>query len=228
VNSAVLPSNLPSVARAKLPEVYESARTALQHCSKVDQCKEWADQAEALASYAKQAGDDSMRKMCDRIQARAIRRCGELLEKLQPKDSPGRPKKGNGAVTISRKKAAEDAGLSTRQKRTALRVSKLPADEFEEAVESADPPTVTDLAERGTKKKPKPLMDLEGRDPKEFALATTAQGEVMSFGAMAASSDAGAVARGLFDRERRAVLKEVPAIKAWLDRLVKAIEKEIR
>ncbi len=37
-----------------------------------------------MGSYARQAKDDSLRKMADRIQARAIRRCGELLRQIEP------------------------------------------------------------------------------------------------------------------------------------------------
>lgn len=43
-----------------------------------------------------------------------------------------------------------------------------PTDEFEDAVESDEPPTVTALAERGKKLQPKPLVDLEGRSPEGF------------------------------------------------------------
>lgn len=42
----------------------------------------------ALASYAKQADDDTLRKQADRIQARAVRRCGELLKQFDGKGGP--------------------------------------------------------------------------------------------------------------------------------------------
>ena len=42
-----------------------------------DECWEWANKAEALASYAKMADDDSLRIMADRIQARAVRRIAD-------------------------------------------------------------------------------------------------------------------------------------------------------
>lgn len=77
-----LPPNLPSTTRAKLPATYEGAKLALAECTRIDECKDWADKAEALASYAKQAQDHELRKMADRIQARAIRRCGVLLRKI--------------------------------------------------------------------------------------------------------------------------------------------------
>ena len=52
---------------------------------------------------------------------------------------------------MTRTQAAIDAGLSERQRKTALRVAAVPAAEFETAIEGANPPTVTALAERGTK-----------------------------------------------------------------------------
>src|SRR5438046_9428855 len=78
-----LPSDLPPINKAKLPATYQSAKVALAECTRIDECQDWADKAEALASYAKQAQDDGLRKMADRIQARAIRRCGELLQQIQ-------------------------------------------------------------------------------------------------------------------------------------------------
>lgn len=83
--------NLPvNVRGAKLPAVYEQAKQALAECTRIDECKSWADKAQALASYAKQAKDDSLRKCADRIQARAIRRAGELLKQIEPSKG-GRP-----------------------------------------------------------------------------------------------------------------------------------------
>jgi hypothetical protein len=153
---STLPTNLPSIADARLPATYESARAALETCARIDECAEWANRAEAMASYAKQAGDDSLRKMADRIQARAIQRCGALLREIQPQ--PGKRtdlEPDMGAPT--RFDAARAAGLSRGQMVTALRVAAIPTDEFERLVESDAPPTVTALAERG--KAPRLLAD---------------------------------------------------------------------
>jgi len=92
--------------------------------------------AAALASYAKQANDDELVKMATRIQLRAVRRCGELLKAIAPRDTAGPPNR-KGDHTITRTQAAADAGLSEHQKRTALRVAAIPEEEFELTVESA-------------------------------------------------------------------------------------------
>jgi hypothetical protein len=77
--------------------------------------------------------------MADRIQARAIRRCGELLKEIEAAKNQYAYTAGG----ISRSQAAKQAGLSCRQKVTALRVANLPQESFEQQVESDDPPTVT-------------------------------------------------------------------------------------
>jgi hypothetical protein len=147
-----LPAHL-SVAQARLPATYESAKQALAQCSSVDECQDWADKAEALASYARQVEDDSLRKMADRIQARAVRRCGELLKQFDGRG--GDRTKTDGAVSSAptQKEAAQQAGLSERQQVTAVRVANVPAETFEKAIESDNPPTVTKLAELGTQKR---------------------------------------------------------------------------
>lgn len=157
---------LPAINEATLPETYERAKTALSECSSLDECKDWSDKAAALASYARQSKDDSLTKMSQRIQARAIRRAGELLKQIM--SATGSHLKSDGADTLSRKQAAEDAGLSERQRNNALRVASIPESEFSDMVESDTPPTVTKLAEIGTKKQ---LVDLKGRDPKDFNTA---------------------------------------------------------
>lgn len=159
-------AQLPAINEAQLPATYEAAKTALSECTKLDECQSWADKAKALASYARQAKDDSMRKMAERIQARAIGRAGEILAQIEP-DKGGRPPETREGTrpSLTRTQAAEDAGLSDWQRKTALRVASIDKDEFERVIESDNPPTVTQLAEMGTKKQ---IVDLKGRDPKEF------------------------------------------------------------
>jgi hypothetical protein len=235
-----------SIADAKLPVVYESAKVALSECSKIDECKDWANKAEALASYARQADDDSLRNMAVRIQARAIRRCGELLKQIEddnrgrkPKveictgtdtnfDSNGKPPKqsvinGAAAVPVSRTQAARDAGMSKRQKDTALRVASVPTEEFEAAVESDTPPTVTKLAEIGTRPQPKPLVDLKGRAPEEFEACTRARGATERFDEFAAQTSPAAVARGASEQTKVLLRERADRIIKWLQQLQKEL-----
>jgi hypothetical protein len=147
-----LPGDL-DIEGARLPATYEAARHALAECVQLDECREWAAKAEALASYARQMNDDALRVMCEQILARAIRRAGELLQEIEPAHGARTDLQPNDAadIRLTRTQAAQDAGLSDRQRVTALRVASVPRDEFETAVEGTKPATVTELAERGTR-----------------------------------------------------------------------------
>lgn len=148
MNSVV---SLPSRMDASLPQKYEAARTAIAECERIDECKTWSDKAAALASYARQAKDDSLRVMAIRIQARAERRCGELLKQIEPAQGGDRGNSATGGrpPVGSRKAAADQAGLSEHQRKTALRVAAIPEVEFNRQVESERPPTLTRLADQG-------------------------------------------------------------------------------
>lgn len=241
-----LPANLPGIAHAKLPATYEAAKSALAECSRIDECMEWANKAEAMASYAKQANDDSLRKMADRIQARAIRRCGELLKQVEP-GKGGRPSKNpgdrrpslegwvpgtgtnepslEGWVPGSRSEFASSVGMTEHRKKSALRVAEIPEEQFEHQVESANPPSVNQLAQQGIRPAPKPLIDLQGRDPADFRQSTRGQGFLREFAEFCRATDAEIVARGALPREVAAIRSHVSIIDGWLDRLVTRLEE---
>lgn len=162
-----LPSTI-SVSGASLPQTYRAAQAALAQCSQVDECKDWADKAAALASYARQSEDQELERMAQRIRARAIRRAGELLKQIEP-DKGGRPAKtGMGDNTsFTRTDAAREAGMSKHQQVQATRIANVPESDFHKQIESPKPPTLSQLASQGAKPR-KPLVDLEGRDPKEY------------------------------------------------------------
>lgn len=230
----VLPAGLPDIRTARLPASYEAAREALAACTRIDECADWASKAEALASYARQAEDDTLRRYADRIQARAIRRCGELLKAIEAR--PGTRtdlQPDTGAHT--RSDAAREAGLSKHQKDTALRVANVAPEVFEALVESDAPPTVTALADMGRTPRaprpapqpapaapaaPRPLVDLQGIPPEVFSRATQATGAMLEFAAVCARYDAREIARGVLPREIAAMRSAVAAIDAWLDTFI--------
>ena len=213
---------MPAISSARLPASYEHARQALAECSRIDECQQWADKAEALASYAKQAKDDQLRKLADRIQARAIRRCGELLKQIEPANGARtdiEPRAGD-LPKLTRTEAAESAGLSEHQRKTALRVASVPDDDFERQVESESPPTVTALAEQGKK----PLLNLGEKSPADFRMATEAIASLRRFAEFARSHDPSRVAAGVDRREAATVRRYVAEIDSWLDRFVTSVE----
>jgi hypothetical protein len=163
-----LPSTI-SVSGASLPQTYQAAQAALAQCSQVDECKDWADKAAALASYARQSEDQELERMAQRIRARAIRRAGELLKQIEPQ--PGtrtdlQPSKG-AHTRFTREDAAREAGMSKHQQVQSTRIANIPERDFEKQIESPKPPTLSQLASQGTKPR-QPLVDLGGRDPKEY------------------------------------------------------------
>ena len=66
--------------------------------------------------------DRCLAVMAERIQARAIRRCGELYKQIEPgKTGPKTELQDATVLQLTRTEAATQAGLSERQKVTALR-----------------------------------------------------------------------------------------------------------
>jgi hypothetical protein len=222
--NVMLPAHLPDIARAQLPKVYEDAKRALSECARVDECKKWSDKAAALASYAKQQEDESLFRFATRIKARAIRRAGAILLEIQP--ASGRQKeKRDAPPRFSRTQAATDAGLSDDQRKTALRVAKVSAADFEAAIEGDEPATIESLADLGTKKKDFGLGDdhLAGRTPEEFAMATKLMGAVEHISRRAKDIDIALGLRGIAAGEMAKFLADIEAAYRWLD----AIRKEI-
>ena len=221
---------LPDIDAARLPQVYLHALAALSSCSRIDECQDWADKAEALASYAKQSHDDTLRKLADRIQARAIRRAGELLKEIAPSVG-GRPTKqtrtGDG-TSLTRTEAATHAGMSKRQKDTALRVASVPADEFEAAIESDNPPTVTQLATRGTQSKPSPApwMVEMAHDQRRtgFQEATAFIGALSRLVAQCEQSPPALVASGMSQTERQDTLMRWATVRDWFQRFTGGLD----
>ena len=247
------------VRNAKLPTVYIEAQKALATCQKIDECKQWADKAAAIASYAKQAQDQTLMDTATRIKARAIRRCGELLKQIESQSSanlkqnrqdgtvPSRTKsqqerinrvldllrggeitRGDSNARIakidplwasrSRTNAANAAGLSERQRKDALRVASIPADEFEAAIESDSPPTLTELSEAG-KREAANREYLTSPKPPGFKHATALLGTLRDFTEFCNKADAALVAEALSKREAKSVLRDMETITKWLKSL---------
>ena len=83
------------------------------------------------------------RGLATRIQARAVRRSGDLLKEIFPAKNhhDAKSKSAYPAGQVSRSQAAREAGLSKFQKDLAIAIASIPEADFEAAVESDDPPT---------------------------------------------------------------------------------------
>lgn len=218
----MLPTTI-TPSSAKLPASYENAKSALANCVSLDECMTWGDKMEALASYAKQSKDDELMKMATRIRDRAIRRAGELLKQIEPAPNHHGNSTRDDTGPSSRKEAGADAGMSQRQIKTAIRVANVPAEEFERQVESPNPPTVTKLAEQGTKPAPRPVIDLKGRDPGEFNRSLHFVAEFEAYQRSIENIDIDTILPALIDSERGRVRKAIAAIDAVHDRIITRI-----
>jgi hypothetical protein len=135
-----------------LPELYEKAKASLAELTRLEDCKVFADKVLALAAYARRARDPELRAYTQRVVAWATRRAGELLSEI-PAVHTGRPPAEITQVDLSnfptRQDAAAAAGLSRHQRDVALRLARIPPDEFARLVERPEPATIDELEAAG-------------------------------------------------------------------------------
>lgn len=208
--NANVPANI-TVQNAPLPATYEAAKKALASCASIDECMDWANKAEALASYARQADDDALLKMADRIQARAVRRLGELLKQYDARGGDQSEKEGTRPFAIGRTEAAEQAGMSDHQRKQAGRVANVPEEQFNSVVESDSPSTVTKLAEMGKKSQPPRQIDPD---------AVAAREKLEKLADFCFENDPVFVASGVSPSLAPKMRKRVSGIDAWLDQFI--------
>lgn len=220
----MIPANI-NISTARLPAAYEQAKAALIRCNNIDECVEWSDKAMALASYAKQADDETLERTATRIRARAVRRCGELLKQADGRGAHWSENRNDATdsssrLSISQRALANQAGMSERQQVTAVRVANVPEEMFERAVEGEEKVTVTKLANMGKQTRQPATDHLQGRDPHQFSAATHTMGAMRRFAEKCAEHDAAFIAAGVLPSEIAEARRLVASIDAWLDRFV--------
>lgn len=208
------------IAQARLPARYEAARTAIAECVDLEELKALSDRQAALTSYARLAQDTTLHNLALRIQQRAQRRMGEILKSIPRGDEATRFGQAGGGQPVTRGQMAANAGISDRQRKTALRIASVPEAEFEARVESASPPTVTELARLGTATRelarvPDPAPDVPPADP---ALVARAHRWLREFAAFCGVHDPVAIALGCRDADD--LRGHVETIDCWLDQFV--------
>ena len=83
----------------------------------------------------------------------------------------------------------------------------------------------TPVAEIGKDSQPKPLVELDGRDPKEFALSTNGQGAIRRLVEVAGEIDPAVIVRGAFEEEREELKNYPHQLIKWLEKLSKELKK---
>ena len=129
-------SRLPAIVKRQidstdLTPLYLQAREALARVVDIDEVKDIADKYSAVAHYARQAKDTSLRYMAERIYLRSLRRIGEILEEL-PQGLLGDAKKRY--------------GITGSDSSHARAIASIPSEVFEQKVEQTPPPTKNGLS----------------------------------------------------------------------------------
>lgn len=204
---------------ASLPASYEAAVQALANCEQLDECKAWIDKSSALASYTRQAKDQALFRYAQRINTRAWLRAGMLLEQVERGDTYTRFGQEGGLPPVTRAQAAADAGMSEWQAKQALRIARVPTQEFERQVESDNPPTATALAKQGIIRTV--VHNVIGDvDPEHHKQAVQVIGTIYDFTRMMDRyPDPSIVWRGLEPRARTHLPDMIRKIDAWMDKL---------
>jgi hypothetical protein len=176
-----------TVAEAPLPVSYEDAKAALAKCAATDEVAEWEAKAVALATYARMMQDKTLLNTALRIRGRAVKRFGELYEKLVPA-KPGPKPDGVVPFPVGQGTKQSEKGVATdKQVAMASNVAAIPAAEFEALIESPNPPSKTALSQIGAAAKqaakpaPDPQTWLKGRTPEQFNTAMTFTAAVERF-----------------------------------------------
>jgi hypothetical protein len=205
----------------QLPKLYEAARQAIEACANLDECKEWADKSAALRAYAVMRDDVALTSYAQRIHLRSVRQIGVLLKQIEPQQGGDRGNAATGGrppIAETRTQAAEDAGLSEHQRKTALRVANVPEPQFTRQAESASTPTVTLLAEQGT------LKRTVVRDPAAFisqpAFGKSQHRPLATFAEFCESIDPVSLASMVKAEDCEAVRQLVTIAEQWLMRFV--------
>jgi hypothetical protein len=153
--AAIRGNELTIVGRNYPPSNYVEAKGALAKLACGDECKQWADKAHALKSYAKQMSGRALENYARRVKDRAVRQGGKLLAQVKAERGGDRKSKDR-QRPVDRKTAANAAGLSPGQAKEMQCVATVPEPQFDAMVEASKPATVGELAEAGTKKDGRP------------------------------------------------------------------------
>jgi hypothetical protein len=217
-------TKLPAIAETGFPVSYEEARQAIAKCESPFECRTMADQAAAMAVYARMRDDTDLLNRAVRLQAWAARRWGELDKRLHPDrrqenlkhrnavdhNSVEQPKKQDFiGQPQSGKRPPPPDGTTEYQRVVSRRLAAIPETDFTRQVESDMPPTVTQLAEQGKVTRVRdPEVSADAGDPAYEAIRVFAQ--------FTASTDAAELAHAVTAEKAQMVREMVTRAARWL------------
>ena len=144
MNNLPIPSYVTrkKVRDAVLPVSYVEGLKALAATRKIDEAKNWATAADALAAWARMYKNDLAAAEARRLKAHAYRRMSELSDELAQKLTPSSKRK-------SPLSELKKVGLSGAMISRVRAVGKVPKDRFDELVKADHPASIATLAMEG-------------------------------------------------------------------------------
>jgi hypothetical protein len=120
---------------ATLPSLYIEAKQALVKLDRIDEIQDIANKHSAIAHYAKQIKDNSLKYYAERVYLRALRRIGEILNSLSSEE---------------REKRKAEFDLTHKDFLDSRRVAKVPLDKFDNLLEQTPPASRSNIVAAGT------------------------------------------------------------------------------
>ena len=166
------------------------------------------DKAAAMKAYAIMSKDKTLHNLALRIQLRAERRCGELSKAIPSRNNRGPEDEILGARKFE---VLEAAGVSRNQAYQAETIADIPQADFDAMVESATPPTITQLVKASTKMRPR----AEANEAQEIAKTV---GVIRDFATFCEKNDPRSMLPALSPRARADLQRHFSTIDQWLNR----------
>jgi hypothetical protein len=202
-----------------VPVEYEAAVNALQACVNIDEAKYWSDKADALAAWAKIYRSDDAGRKARQLKLHAFRRMGTLAQELRPKKFIG----GTGGMLPGPQTLLVENGLTESHAKAARVLAKASQVDFERAVNSKNPPSLSTARN----------ILLKGKHGCSDAWTVISRGggsgvTLSSCRSFCRRYKARDLARGLVGDEVDASRKLATEISEWLDEFLQALPKKTK
>lgn len=217
--------------------IYERMCSAIAECVAVDEVKDIRDKALALEAYYRQARNLDAEREAANVRLRAERRVGELLKELA-RATPEEVAQAGGIAkaatspegtkqTISQMAmpkgpspyaaALSEHGISRQTAHKFQALANIPKADFERALSGPEKPTTKGVISRATLRDPTPT-------PRVSDEALWIWGRLRDFENTYFSADLRAARQSSTDAMASDVLRIIPALRDFLDRLEAAYE----
>lgn len=193
---------------------YDAMVAAIERAASVDEVKEIRAKAIALEAYAKVATNKENERKCSQIRIRAERRCGELLREMKGKERHS----GHGDQKSESRHATPkltDLGVTKDQSSDWQHLAAIPKEKFEDELKKPGIPSTEDVLRSAYPKKrePSPIANVHPS-------ALDMWGRLLDFERYGfLELDPNELFATMTEPMREDVLRLIPVVISWLDRL---------